>query len=85
MGDILTPEQWFELKSRIRLQYPELTEDDLQYHEATEQDLMTMIQCSLLRTKKKIQGIIAGQYRVSPLTYHLRYERSRRNKQNIKS
>lgn len=83
MDEILTPEQWYELKSRITQQYPELTDDELQYHEATEQDLMAMIQYSLRKTKKKIQGIIAGQYRLSPLNNYLRYEKSRRIRQKI--
>jgi len=74
MDEILTPEQWYELKGRIKKLYPELTEADLQYHEAVEQDMLTMVAYSQ-KTKEIMLGILAKQYRLSPLK---NYWRSRR-------
>ena len=57
MDEILTPEQWYELQSRIRQQYPELTDQDLQYHEALERDMMDMVACSIAKIKETKHGI----------------------------
>ena len=84
MDEILTPEHWLELQGRLRQQYPELTDADLQYHEAVEQDFMTMIKYSLRKTKKMMQGVLERPYRLLPLDNYLRYERSRRIRQKIK-
>lgn len=84
MDEILTPEHWLELQGRIRQQYPELTDADLQYHEAFEQDLMTMIKYSLRKTKKLMQGISVVSHHLSPLHNYLRYEKSRQIRQKIK-
>lgn len=70
MEDILSLEQWHELESRIRLQYPELTDDDLQYHEAVEEDLLKMVECSIRKVNDDIQGFIERHYRNSNLKYN---------------
>ncbi|MFA5973395.1 MAG: hypothetical protein WC780_13680 [Lentimicrobiaceae bacterium] len=75
MDEILTPEQWYELKGRIKKLYPELTETDLQYHEAVEQDMLTMVAYSLRKTKEIMLGILANQYHLSPLKNYWRYSR----------
>lgn len=59
MDDTLTPEHWLELKGRIRQQYPQLTDADLQYHEAIEKDLLTMVEFSLLMKNEMIQANMA--------------------------
>jgi hypothetical protein len=82
MDEILTPEQWYELKGRIKKLYPELTEADLQYNEAIEQDMLTMVAYSLRKTKEIMQGILASQYHLSPLKNYWRYSRRRRILQN---
>lgn len=75
MDEILTPEQWFELKGRIKKLYPELTEADLQYHEAVEQDMLAMVAYSLRKTKEIMLGILAKQYHLSPVKNHWRSRR----------
>ena len=57
MDEILTPEQWYELQSRIRQQHPELTDKDLQYHEAMEQDMMAMVAYSIQNINEVKHGI----------------------------
>lgn len=79
MDEILTPEQWFELKSRIRNQYPELTDNDLQYHEASETDLLTMVLYSIIRTKEIMKEVMRSPNRLSPLKNYRRYIRKHRS------
>ena len=71
MDEILTPGQWYELQSRIREQYPELTDKDLQYHEALEQDMMEMVACSIAKIKEA-KSRIERQTSVFPVKYYLR-------------
>lgn len=75
MDDILSLEQWYELESRIRLQYPNLTDDDLQYHEAVEQDMIKMVEYSILKANEDIQGFIERHYRNSNLKYNWQHGR----------
>lgn len=84
MDEILTPEQWYELKGRIKKQYPELQEADLEYHEAVEQDLLTMVAYSLRKTKEIMLGILAKQYHLSPMKNYWRYSRRSRITQSVK-
>ena len=78
MDEILTPEQWFELKSRIRNQYPELTDNDLQYHEASEKDLLTMVMYCIISTTEIMSEVMRSPNRLSPLKNYWRYIRKRR-------
>ncbi|MCF8299068.1 MAG: hypothetical protein K9J13_16080 [Saprospiraceae bacterium] len=59
MDDILSLEHWLELKSRLRQQYPQLTDADLQYHEAVEKDLLAMVEFSLLMRNEIMQANMA--------------------------
>lgn len=83
MDEILSPEQWYELQGRIRQQYPQLSDADLQYHEAVEQDMMTMVEYSLRKAKEKIQGIFEGQYHLSRLHHYWRYGKESRIRQRV--
>ncbi len=84
MNEILTPEQWYELQSRIRNLHPELTDNDLQYHEALEQDLLAMVEFSILKLKEIKQGIIEKRNRLFPLKYYLRQKRHVRFAHDVK-
>jgi len=79
MDDILTPEQWFELKSRIRNQYPKLTDNDLQYHEASEKDLLTMVMYCIISTTEIMSEVMRSPYQLSPLKNYGRYIRKHRS------
>jgi len=83
MDEILSPEQWYELQGRIRQQYPELTDADLQYHEAAEQDIMTMIEFSLQKAKAILEGVLDGQYRITRLKHYWRNGRINRIRQRV--
>ena len=76
MDEILTLEQWYELENRIRQQYPELTDDDLQYHEAVEQDLIKMVEYSLQKANEGMQGFIDRHFGISSLKFNWRRGRN---------
>ena len=76
MDEILSPEQWGELESRIRQQYPELTDDDLQYHEAGEQDLIKMVEYSIRKANEGMQGFIDRHFGISNLKFNWRRGRN---------
>ncbi len=78
MEEILTPEQWYELKGRIRQLHPELTDNDLQYHEATERDIMSMVEFSIRKANEVIYGAFTRRFRQFPLKYYWRYTRHKR-------
>ena len=84
MDEILTPEQWYELQGRIRQQYPELTDADLQYHEALEQDMMSMVEFSLQKAKALLQGVLDRHYHITRLKHYWRYGRINRIRENVK-
>lgn len=81
MDEILTLEQWYELKSRISQQYPELTDADLQYHESTETDILAMVKYSLNKTKAVMKNIMRRPDSLSPLKNYWRYIRRHRSLQ----
>ena len=61
MDELITPEQWNDLKYKLQQKYPELTEADLQYHEAREQDLLRMVEYRLHKNKRKMHKVLAWQ------------------------
>jgi hypothetical protein len=85
MDETLTLEQWYELESRIRQQYPELTDDDLQYHEAVEQDMIKMVEFSVRKVNEGMQGFIDRHFGISSLKFNWRRTRNttRRIRQRI--
>jgi len=84
MDEIITPEQWYELKGRIRNLHPELTDNDLQYHEALEQDMLAMVEFIILMVKDVEKEIIEKRNRLLPLRFHLRYRRQNRFVHEVK-
>ena len=44
MGEILSPEQWNEIRIQLKRKHPDLTVEDMPYYEAEEQDLLCMIE-----------------------------------------
>lgn len=78
MDEILTPDQWYELQSRIQHQHPELTDSELQYHEALEQDMLRMVDYILRKHHEVIDRIRAGHSRLSSLKHYWRNSRNAR-------
>lgn len=57
---ILSRGNWEELKDKLRKNYPQLTETDLQNEEGFEESMLRMIEYKLQKTKQEMQEIIAG-------------------------
>ena len=55
MSEILTPQQWDELRMQLKLKHPELTDADLPYYEAREEDMLCMIKYRLQYYREQIQ------------------------------
>jgi DTW domain-containing protein YfiP len=64
---ILKDGTWEELKNRLRIKFPQLTEADLQHDEGKEEGMLRMVEYKLRKTKKEMREIIAGLYSVSPI------------------
>lgn len=60
MDDILSQEHWTELQGRLKQQFPELTDADLQYHESMEQDMLRMVGFRLHMNIDEMRGIFVG-------------------------
>lgn len=60
MDEVLTLEQWLELKGRIQKKYPQLKDSDLQYHESVETDLLAMVEFSLQMRNEMMKTNIAN-------------------------
>jgi len=75
MDEILSPQQWYELENRIRQQYPELTDDDMQYHEAAEEDMIQMVEYCIRNANEGMQGFINRHFRNSGLKFNWRQGR----------
>jgi hypothetical protein len=49
---------WDDLTSKLRQEYPQLTNADLLWRNGTEEDLLRMIAFKLGKTKKELQAAI---------------------------
>jgi len=49
---------WDDLKSKLKQNYPQLTNADLQWRNSTEEDLLRMIAFKLGKTKRELQAAI---------------------------
>lgn len=47
MGEILTPEQWNDIRIQLKRKHSELTDEDMPYYEAREEDMLCMIKYRL--------------------------------------
>ncbi len=60
MDRILNQGNWDELKNKLRKEYPQLTEEDLQNDEGLEENMLRMVEYKLQKTKDEMREIIAG-------------------------
>jgi len=60
MDLILKRNNWNELKTKLRLKYPQLTEEDLQHKDGKEESMLRMVEYKLRKTKKEMREIISG-------------------------
>jgi len=57
---IIKKTNWNELKNKLRIKYPQLTDADLQHNEGKEDKMLRMVEYKLQKTKKEMQDIISG-------------------------
>lgn len=55
---VLKQENWDEFTAKLKIKYPQLTEDDLQHKDGMEDSMLRMIEYKLGVTKKGMQDII---------------------------
>jgi hypothetical protein len=60
MNELKTSDHWLELQTKLKIQYPQLTDADLEYQELLGQDMLRMVEYKLGKTKEEMQEIIAG-------------------------
>lgn len=60
MNELKTDQHWRELQTRLKIKYPELTEDDLEYQEPLQQDMLRMVEYKLRKTKEEMKEIITS-------------------------
>lgn len=56
---IIKKRNWNDLKTKLRLKYPQLTETDLQHNEGKEETMLRMVEYKLRKTKKEMREIIS--------------------------
>ena len=60
MDVVLNQGNWAVLKEKLRKEYPQLTETDLQHQEGMEENMLRMVEYKLQKTKEEMREIIAG-------------------------
>ena len=60
MNELKTSDHWLELQTKLKIQYPQLTDADLEYQELLGQDMLRMVEYKLGKTKEEMREIIAG-------------------------
>jgi uncharacterized protein YjbJ (UPF0337 family) len=58
MKVILNQGNWDELKTKLKINYPQLTDEDLQHPEGKEEDMLRMVEYKLQKTKEEMRAII---------------------------
>ena len=59
MNQKFTQEYLYELKTKLKRKYPQLTEIDLQHKEGMEEEMLRMVEYKLGKTKQEMQKIIS--------------------------
>lgn len=49
---------WEQLKNKLKMEYPQLTEKDFEYKENMEEDMLRMIEYKLGKTREEMREII---------------------------
>jgi hypothetical protein len=60
MDIVLNHGNWEELKNKLKKEYPQLTESDLQHQKGMEESMLRMVEYKLRKTKEEMRDIIAG-------------------------
>ncbi len=59
MRQRFSQEYLHELKTKLKMKYPQLTEADLQYSEGMDEKMLRMVEYKLGKTKQEMQIIIS--------------------------
>jgi len=51
---------WNEKKEKLRLKYPNITEEDLSYYQGKEKEMMEMLGHKLGKTKEEVRNILVA-------------------------
>ncbi|MEX0928314.1 MAG: CsbD family protein [Balneolales bacterium] len=62
MDDLKIKGNWNEVKGRLKQQYSNLTDDDLQYTEGKTDELVGRIQQKTGKSKEEVEKMISGEY-----------------------
>ena len=60
MNPDISPENLYELQSKLRIKYPQLTHADLFSSEGNANDMLRMIEFKLQKTQQEMREIIEG-------------------------
>ena len=60
MNVILNQGNWDELKRKLKKEYLQLTETDLEHQDGMEENMLRMVEYKLKKTKEEMKEIIAG-------------------------
>jgi hypothetical protein len=60
MNVILNRGNWDELKRKLKMEYPQLSESDLEHQDGPEENMLRMVEYKLKKTKEEMKEIIAG-------------------------
>lgn len=60
MDKILNQQNWDELIAKLRINFPQLTDNDVIYEEGKEEKMLRMIEYKIGKTKEEMQEIIVG-------------------------
>jgi len=66
MDKILNQKNWDELIIRLRIDFPQLTDEDIKHEEGTEEKMLRMIEYKVGKTKDEMRLIIASFSLFSP-------------------
>ena len=58
MDEILTPEHWNDLRDKLKVKYPELTDSDLHYEEAAERDMLRLVKYKLHIIRSEMKYVL---------------------------
>ena len=60
MNLVLNQGHWDQLKSKLKKEYPQLTDTDLHHDDGMEESMLRMVEYKLKKTKEEMKKIIEG-------------------------
>jgi len=60
MDILLNQGNWDQLKNKLKQEYPQLTDNDLQHEAGMEESMLRMVEYKLKKSKEEMREIIMG-------------------------